>query len=291
MRVLVLGGGGMLGHKALQVFAQHCEVAGTFRKIPLEVAQSENYRGVKLYEGIDAWDFASVRRSIDTFRPQAILNCIGVIKQLDDARKAKPSIYLNSLFPHLLNEAAQDSGIRLIHVSTDCVFDGHQGNYTECDTPSAIDLYGRTKYLGEVTEGPALTLRTSIIGHELHKSLSLVDWFLSQAGRTVPGYAAAVYTGFPTVVFCRELRRILESFPTLRGLYQISSQPITKYQLLRKIQEIYGVRIEIVPSNLPKIDRSLDSTSYRNATGFRPLSWDAMLSEMHDDYVRMGYMK
>jgi len=288
-RVLVLGGAGMLGHKVLQIFGEHCEVAGTFRVVPAAMKASTKYRGMRIFEGIDVWDRDSVKRAIDTFRPHAIINCVGLIKQLHAAKQPKPSIYLNALFPHLLNEMASQADARLVHVSTDCVFDGCKGDYTESDPPTAVDLYGRTKFLGEVHDRNALTLRTSIIGHELDSSRSLVDWFLSQSGKVVSGYAKVVYTGLPTVVLCKELWRILENFPALCGLHQISSEKITKYDLLKTIQDVYGLQVDLNPVTSPIIDRSLDSASYRAATGFRPKSWGDMVKDMHADYVHCEY--
>ena len=172
-------------------------------------------------------------------RPNVVLNCVGIIKQLKETQNRKLLIYTNALFPHLLQEVCFDVGTKLIHVSTDCVFSGKKGNYCDDDVSDAEDLYGRTKFLGEVGESPALTLRTSIIGHGLASKSSLVDWFLSQDHKAVKGYLHAIYTGLPTVVFCKELIRVIETYPELTGVYNVASQKIAKYDLLVLIRDTY----------------------------------------------------
>src|SRR2546422_1466540 len=162
-RVLVLGGGGMLGHKLFQVLQEGCDTYATFRQFDARLRMTGVFDLARVIDGVDAWDMTSVRRSISEIRPDWVVNCIGVIKQLEEARDAKVSIYVNALFPHLLGQCSRDAGVRMIHLSTDCVFSGKKGDYVEEDPSDADDLYGKTKYLGEVSDGHALTLRTSII--------------------------------------------------------------------------------------------------------------------------------
>jgi dTDP-4-dehydrorhamnose reductase len=215
-------------------------------------------------------------------RPDVILNCVGVIKQLDAAKDARASIYTNALFPHLLAAEATERGARVIHVSTDCVFSGERGSYRETDFADARDLYGRTKLLGELP-APHLTMRTSIVGRELFSSLSLLDWFLSQRGRRVRGFQRAIYSGFSTIALSREIARVISDRPKLAGLYHVSSEPIAKYDLLHLWRSAYGVDIEIEPDDAFLCDRSLLSGRYRADAGFTPPSWPEMVDEMARD--------
>lgn len=282
-RVMILGGAGMLGHKACQVLSRTFDTYATFRTFSDEWRQTGVYDETKVLTGIDIAEFSTVQAAIDRIEPQLILNCIGVIKQLPDARNPRLAIYTNALFPHLLAEHCTDRGIRLIHISTDCVFSGKTGAYVESDVSDAEDLYGRTKYLGELDYGSALTLRTSIVGHGLFPNRSLIDWFLSQEGTAVKGYTNAIYSGFPTIVLCEELARVAAEYPRLTGLYHVSSDPITKYDLLCHVRDIYGVDIEVVPDEHFRCDRSLNSDKYRKDLAFTPLEWREMIAMMYAD--------
>ena len=179
----------------------------------------------------------------------------------------------------------------MITISTDCVFDGKKGNYKESDIPNAVDLYGRSKNLGEVTEGNALTIRTSIIGRELQTRYGLVEWFLSNQGRKVNGFSNAVFSGFPTEVFGDILGQIITKYKNLQGLYHISSDPINKFDLLKFVKEAFEANIEIVEFSDFEIDRSLDSTKFKNETGFKPKSWEEMIKIMSEDKTRYELWK
>jgi dTDP-4-dehydrorhamnose reductase len=188
----------MLGHKLFQVLQERCDAYATFRRFDARLRMTGVFDRARVVDGVDAWDMTSVRRSISEIRPAWVVNCIGLIKQLEDARTAKASIYVNALFPHLLCEWSADFSARVIHVSTDCVFSGKRGDYSEDDSSDAVDLYGKAKYLGEVIYDHSVTLRTSIVGRDLFSDVSLIDWFLSQSGKAVQGYTSAVYTGLST---------------------------------------------------------------------------------------------
>ncbi len=151
---------------------------------------------------------------------------------------------------------------RLVHVSTDCVFSGSQGDYREDDACDADDIYGRTKLLGELHEAPAVTLRTSIIGHELRGRASLLEWFLAQR-ETARGFTRAIFSGVPTVHLARIVRDQVLPDPSLAGLYHVSAEPIAKFDLLTLIAAKYAKSIEIEPDDTLVIDRSLE---------FKPLS-------------------
>jgi dTDP-4-dehydrorhamnose reductase len=283
-KVLVLGASGMLGHKAYQILSRHFDTYSAFKNFNDPLRQLNIFDEGKITDKVDAFDFQSVAKAIDSVNPAVIVNCIGIIKQLKQANNHRISIYTNALFPHLLEEICANRNYKLIHISTDCVFSGSRGNYREEDPSDVSDLYGRTKSLGEVTQSKnAITIRTSIIGRELFTRNGLVEWFLSQNHKTVHGYVNAIYTGLTTIALSREIVRIINEYPDLSGLFHISSDKISKYHLLEIIKKIYSPDIDIIPEEKISCDRSLDSSRYRQETHFRPPSWEEMIQEMFQD--------
>ncbi len=286
-KILILGVTGMLGHTLFS------ELASDFRYIVHGTSRSgerlADFFPPKLLEkitiGIVADNFDSVVRIIGKFNPDVVVNCIGIIKQLPSAEDPVTAIYGNALFPHRLAHLCRAAGARLIHISTDCVFAGDRGNYYEEDRSDAVDLYGRTKYLGEVAYKHCLTLRTSIIGHELQGHHGILEWFLSQSG-TARGYTQAIFSGFPTI----ELARIISDYvlprPELSGLCQVSSDPISKFDLLRIIADRYKKNIVLEPSEVPVIDRSLDSGRFRGKSGYAPPDWGTLVQVMYDNFTK-----
>lgn len=279
MNLLVLGGSGMLGHKMWQVARAQCATRATVRGSADSMVRYGFPRD-EVIPGVDAADFDSVIRALDAARPDVVLNCIGIIKQLAAASDPVVSIGVNSLFPHRLHALCRSAGTRLIHISTDCVFSGRKGCYTEDDFPDADDLYGRSKFLGEVEGDGAVTLRTSIIGRELAGTSGLVEWFLSRRGGWVEGYTDAIFSGSTTLALARVILDVARSHSGLSGVYHVSVEPISKYDLLRLLNEAFDARVEIVPSDRVRIDRSLDSSRFRAATGFQPPSWPDLVREM-----------
>jgi dTDP-4-dehydrorhamnose reductase len=282
-KLLVIGGSGMLGHKLVQTLAQSCEVWTTLHSTFDDVARYGMFERHRTIENVDVKKIGTVRRAIDQARPDVIINAVGVIKQLPEAGDTAQTISVNSIFPHKLSALAADAKARLILVSTDCVFDGHRRNYSENDTPDAQDLYGQSKRWGEVAGANCLTLRTSIIGRELSGTHSLVEWFLSNRGGRVKGFANAIYSGFPTIVFADIIATLVAEHTDLNGLYHISSEPIDKFSLLTLINEAYGAGIAIERDEEFYMDRSLDSTRFRQATGFVPPDWRSMIERMASD--------
>lgn len=283
MRILVFGSSGMLGHKLVQELSKHAEVWGTLHKGCAPFSRFGILSESRCVANVDASDESDIRRALETIKPDIVLNAIGVIKQLPTSKDVITTLTINSIFPHRLAQFGEEFGFRLISLSTDCVFDGRKGNYAESDLPNATDLYGKSKNLGEVDYGNSLTLRTSIIGRELTTSHSLVEWFLLNEGGSVNGFHKAIYSGFPTVVLADIIRHLIFEHPELRGLFHVSSEPINKYELLKLLKEAYGVDIEIEPSDEIQIDRSLDSSRFRTATGFKPESWPEMIEKMAAD--------
>ena len=283
MRILIIGGSGMLGHKLVQSWRDRFDVWTTLR------GDFEEYEGFgifekeKTFERTDVETFEKLEKAVQKLEPEVIFNAVGIIKQLPSSKNVIKTLTINSIFPHKLAEIAEKTGARLINISTDCVFDGKKGNYREEDVSDATDVYGKSKNLGEVFGENCLTLRTSIIGRELQTSHSLVEWFLSNRGKTVKGFVNAVYSGFPTIVLAGIIADLIENHKNLSGLYHVSAEPINKYELLKLIKDAYGADIEIEPFEDFRIDRSLDSTKFRNETGFRPSPWTEMIKEMAED--------
>lgn len=283
MKVLILGVTGMLGHKLYQVLGDSFDVIGTIRSNYSNVAGYGIFDKDRIIPHVDALDISVVKKVIEETRPQVIVNAVGVVKMLEEKVGIQNCIILNALFPHQLYEICRNHGIRLVHVSTDCVFSGRKGNYSEDDPADAEDGYGKAKYLGEVNEPGALTIRTSIIGRELTGANGLLEWFLSNRGSKVDGYSKAIFSGFPTLHFSGIVADIIANQPDLSGIYHISAEPISKYRLLTLINEVAGLNIKINEDFDYQCDRSLDSTKYREKTGFIPLSWRQMVEELADD--------
>jgi len=282
-KILIIGAGGMLGHKLCQCLSGH-EVYATIRKdVTYYDKYSQVYEGVKLISGVDVFDLGHLASTINEISPDVVINCVGIIKQLDEANDPIISLKINSLLPHELARISKANNARLIHISTDCVFDGKDGNYTEDFPSNAKDLYGRTKFLGEVNQPGCLTMRTSIIGRELYTVSGLVEWFLSCNGGKVKGFKKAIYTGFTTRALVTIIDDIIRNHPDLSGLYQVSSERIDKYSLLCMIRDIYKLDIEIGVEEDTVIDRGLDSSRYRAETGFCPPKWEEMIKEMYED--------
>ena len=288
MKVLVLGGTGMLGHKLVQRLRPEMDVWTTIRGPFEEVSRYGIFDSAKTLTGINAANFEQVRNAVFHVEPDVVINAIGVIKQVPDASSVITTLAINSILPHQLAQLAEASGFRVIYVSTDCVFDGKKGNYTEEDTRDALDLYGTSKRLGEVIGSNCLTLRTSIIGRELNSAHSLLEWFFSNRGKEISGYLNAIYSGFPTIVFADTIKSLLQDHGNLSGLYNVSSDPINKYELLLRIKERFQLDISIRPDGDFQIDRSLDSTLFQAETGIHPPSWDEMIDRMASDPTPYG---
>ncbi|TWJ18859.1 dTDP-4-dehydrorhamnose reductase family protein [Geobacter argillaceus] len=285
-KILVLGASGMLGHTLFVrlLRASRYDVRATARRVEILREYLPSDRLQRISGGVDADNFDSLVKVIGEFKPDQVINCIGIIKQHSAATEHIPALSVNSLFPHRLAMLCKAVSARLIHVSSDCVFDGLKGNYQESDPSNASDLYGRTKFLGEVDYCHCVTLRTSIIGHELGTHYGLVEWFLQQTG-TVQGYTKAIFSGFSTIELADIIINHVIPNPELRGLYHVSSDPISKCDLLKMIAEQYGIETGVEPYYEFVADRSLDSRRFRQATGYAPPKWELMIQRMHLDFT------
>jgi dTDP-4-dehydrorhamnose reductase len=280
MRLLILGVTGMLGNAMFRLLSESSDlvVYGTARNENSKQYFSNDY-AQNIIAGIDAENHDSLTRTFAMTRPELVVNCVGLIKQLADANDPLQAIPVNALLPHRIATLCQVVGARLVHFGTDCVFSGTQGNYLESDLPDASDLYGRSKLLGEVDYPHAITLRTSIVGHELYGHRSLVEWFLAQQG-LVKGYSKAIFSGLPTVELACVVRDYVLPRPELRGVYHVASKPINKLKLLQLISDTYGKDIEIVASDELVVDRSLNATHFHAATGYAPPEWPELVQRM-----------
>lgn len=279
--VLILGASGMLGNTVLRYFHSRDEfrTIGTVRGRVID--QKFVAPGCELVGGVDAENTDSLVELLDTYRPSFVINCVGLVKQLAESNDPLICMPINSLLPHRLSKLCQTIDARLVHISTDCVFDGRDGMYLESDWPNPRDLYGRTKLLGEVQHSNAVTLRTSIIGHEVGSSHSLLEWFLSRSNG-VEGFRKAVFSGLPTVELARIIHDYVIPSTSINGLYHVSSSPINKFELLHLIAHEYSKTIAINVNDSVVIDRSLDSSKFQEGTGFSPKSWEEMLRIMRE---------
>ncbi len=281
MNILILGASGMLGNAMMRVMSERTDwhVQGTIRS-----ERSRRYFepdiARRLIPGIDVEQADAVVSVFATARPDVVINCVGLVKQLNDAKDPLRAVPINTLLPHRLAALCKLSGARLIHMSTDCVFSGEQGHYRESDRADADDLYGRSKLLGEVDDPHAVTLRTSIIGHELESAHGLVNWFLAQQV-SCRGFTRAIFSGLPTAVLAQVVRDVVIPRPDLHGVYHVASAPVSKYDLLRMIAAEYGKDIAIEPCDTPVIDRSLDASRFHAATGYVAPDWTTLIQTMH----------
>jgi dTDP-4-dehydrorhamnose reductase len=283
MRLLVLGGTGMLGHKLWQEASLPLDAWATVRTDQVTGPSAAVLDQERVVTGVRAEQPETVARAIDQSDADAVVNCIGIVKQSDAARDPISAIRINSLFPHQVAALCRERGKRFVHVSTDCVFSGARGAYAEDDPPDAADLYGRSKLLGESVAPGSLTVRTSIIGRELAASYGLVEWFLGEAGGTVCGFTKAVFSGFTTRALAHVLIAVLTEQRDLEGLWHISSNPIDKNALLEMLRDAYDVPVSIEPDDSVVIDRSLDSSRFRRQTKWQASSWREMIDQMAAD--------
>ncbi len=282
MKILVLGGDGMIGHQLLRQLAPRHEVRVTLRQDLSAYASSDIFNPANAYAGIDARFADRYLAVIAAFRPDAVVNAIGFVKQRADSAEALPNIEINALLPHRLALICRSMGSRFIQLSTDCVFSGNRGNYREDDRPDPVDLYDRSKLLGEVAAPGAITLRKSAIGLSLFSKTGLVEWFLSQ-NQAVTGYRNAIFSGVTTQELARVIEMLLVDHPDAHGLYHLSSAPISKYELLCRLREILNLEITIKADDSNRCDRSLDSTRFRREFSYQPPDWSDMLHELASD--------
>lgn len=279
MRILILGGDGMLGHQLFKFLKDRHEVRVTLRQEIAVYKEFGLFNNDIAYTGIDARYIDRIMEVCADFHPNVLVNGVGIVKQRPTAKEYVPSLEINSLLPHRLSILCKAMKVRLVHISTDCVFSGNKGNYIETDPMDAEDLYGKSKFLGEVHDSHCITLRTSIIGRELTRKKSLLEWFLAQKG-PVKGFKNAIFSGFTTRELSRIIEKILIEYPDASGLYHVSSDPINKFDLLTLIKEAMDLQTEIISDEAFHCDRSLDSTRFRREFNYTPPTWETMVDEL-----------
>lgn len=285
MRILILGATGMLGYSIFSNLRNMggFDVFGTVRNIQGKEKYFEGALSSLIFD-VDVTKTTEIERAIASIKPDVVINCIGLIKQHSISKQHVNAIEINTLLPHQIAHLCEQYSAKLIHFSTDCVFSGKEGLYTEESVPDATDLYGKTKCLGEVDYAPHLTLRTSIIGHELNSSVSLIDWFLSQTGE-VKGFSKAIFSGLPTCYIAKLLAENILISPEVTGLYHLSVAPIDKYRLLKLVAETYCKKVIINEFTDFEIDRSLNSSKLIQKLGLVLPSWPSLIDYMHKDFI------
>lgn len=282
MKVVILGVTGMVGHAVFRSFLDDSQfdVWGTLRS-PYALSYFPQNMHSRLCHGVDLFNEASLFNLFESIRPDLVINLIGITKQQAGGNDPVLVLPVNAIFPHRLARLCGLVGCRLIQKSTDCVFSGKKGFYNETDVSDAEDLYGRSKYLGEVSTLPhVVTIRTSAIGHELDSHYGLLDWFLSQ-GKTTRGFVNAIFSGLPAMELGRVMRDYIAPNPNLHGLYHVAGKPINKYDLLRQIADVYKKNITIERDETLVVDRSLDASRFNQVTGYCPPEWTELLQGMY----------
>jgi dTDP-4-dehydrorhamnose reductase len=289
-RLLILGGTGMFGHQLYHAARSRFDTWVTVRH-DAPVSHPLFSDPKRVIAGVDVTTPHICADAIARLQPHVIVNAVGLIKQRAQGDDPVEAIQINALFPHQLARCAATSGARVIHLSTDCVFSGRTGGYRESDLADATDLYGRSKLLGEVTGPRALTLRTSMIGRELASTRGLVEWFLSRGNQDADGFTHAIFSGLTTPVLAALILEIIERHPHLTGLYHVSAAPIDKHRLLHLLNAAFGANVRIRPSDRLQIDRSLNGSRFREATGFVAPSWEAMIEQLAENPIPYGHWR
>jgi len=289
MKVLIVGGNGMIGHAFLQSWQSRHNVKVTLRKNLKEYQPYGLYSADNSFSNVDIFNIDLLENLIQEFKPDCVVNCVGLTKQLINENDTLSPLLINSAFPHQLLSVCRKSAVRLIHLSTDCVYSGEKGLYSEKDVPDAEDIYGRTKILGEISQDNSVTIRKSTIGQELDSSHGLIEWLLNQKG-SIRGYTKAIYSGFPSSILAGIVENVMLDHKDLKGIWHISSSPISKYDLLEKlVDRLDNFKIDIMPDDKIKIDRSLDSSKFLKKTGYEPPSWDFMIDNLAKEINEKRY--
>jgi len=283
VRALVLGGAGMLGHRLWRELDRHMETFATVRGPADDYASLAWFNPRRVIGGVDVLSDADLDRAMSAARPDVVINAVGIVKQRRDSENATTTIAVNALLPHRLADRCAAAGVRLIQTSTDCVFAGTKGAYTEQDVPDARDLYGRSKLLGEVDRDGCLTVRTSMVGREIRTARGLVEWFISRRGEIVPGFTRARFSGLTTPELSRVIADIIQRHPELRGVWHVAGDPINKFELLTIVNDAFDLGSTLRADESFVCDRTLDASRFMNATGYRPPSWAAMVAELAAD--------
>lgn len=278
MRILVLGGTGLIGNRLTRQLRQNADVYASTRTSLVEMPMLENIlEPNKWIFGLDATDFQFLESEIKRLKPDVIVNCLGVVKHQINPKNAEATILLNSVLPWRLSGIAEKYDFKLIHLSTDCVFSGETGNYKESSSPDAVDLYGRSKILGELNNAHVLTIRTSFVGREIKTFANLFEWVQRCQTTRITGYKRAIYSGLTTQAISEVIEKLIFDFSALTGLWHVSSEPISKYDLICMLNNSLNLKLDIESSEEFFCDRSLDSTAFASKTSLAIPNWITMV--------------
>ena len=279
----------MIGHQLTRSLVNEHEVWGTASGESGHVVHFTGIERDRVFGGFDALDKSHLSNVLALANPALVVNAIGLVKQSELISNGSLTVAMNVTLPRTIARLAAQRGARFIHLSTDCVFSGDKGMYTEFDKPDADDDYGRSKAQGENELGEALVIRTSAIGREIRHFHGLVEWLLRQPSGQVPGFSNAYWSGLPTVTFARLVGELIETAPSLTGTYHLASNRINKFELLQWINEALGSPWSILPVAEPALDRSLDGSRLVEASGIQIPEWPDLVnvlirdSQMHDE--------
>lgn len=278
MRILVLGGTGLIGNRLTRQLRQNADVYASTRTSSVEMPVLENIlEPNKWIFGLDATDFQFLEAEIKRLKPDVIVNCVGVVKQQINSKNVEATILLNSVLPWRLSRFAEKYDFKLINFSTDCVFSGEIGKYKESSTPDAVDLYGRSKILGELNNAHVLTVRTSFVGREIKTFTNLFEWVQRCRSNKIVGYKQVIYSGLTTQAISEVIEKLIFDFSALTGLWHVSSEPISKYDLICLLNNSLNLKLDIESSEEIFCDRSLDSTAFASKTGLVVPNWITMV--------------
>lgn len=282
MRILILGASGLIGHKLYQRLGQRFgDVYATLHRPRTAFEKYGLFDSPRVIDRVDVREFDHLTGILHAVDPDVVLNCVGITKRRSEIQDPLHAIEVNARFPHLLARWAKEHGRRVIHFSTDCVFDGAEGDYTEQSPTTGKDAYGQTKALGEIRYDHTLTIRSSFIGRELDHCTELLEWALAQRGKTIKGFTRAYYSGVSTIVMSRIVGDIIEHHPELNGLYQLAMpEPTNKYDLLCCARDAFGLNVEIVPEGHFLIRPTLDGSPLRAAMKLELPTWPEMMAEL-----------
>ena len=280
-KIFVLGATGMLGHKMCQVLsgADEFYVYGGLRGRAEAVKALPFFQDTDLVGGLDVNDWGRAKDSIANLKPDVIVNCVGLTTRKIDPAASAQVVELNALLPHRLAHLATDLGARMIHFSTDCVFQGGAGPYAVDHPKDAQDLYGMSKALGEVDAPGCLTIRSSIVGREIRGFTEFFEWIFSQKGQGVSGFTKALYNGLTTKFMAELVRDLILQSPDIRGILQIGSQPASKAQLIQQVSDIFDLGITVNSVDQGK-DKTLQTQVAQQDIGFQPPTWAELISDL-----------
>ena len=273
----------MLGHRLWRELDREMDAFATVRGFAADYEPLRWFDTRRVIGGVDVLSEADLDRAMSLAKPDVVVNAVGIVKQRRDAENAATTIAVNALLPHRLADRCAATGARLIQISTDCVFTGTKGSYTEADLPDARDLYGRSKLLGEIDRDGCLTVRTSMVGREIRTSRGLLEWFLSHRGEEVAGFTRARFSGLTTPELSRVIADVITHHSDLQGVWHVAGDPISKFDLLTIVNGAFGLGSTVRPDDSFFCDRTLDASRFTSATGYRPPTWPVMVAELAGD--------